>query len=155
LDSLKYLLTIRAEPASAPAPAVSVTIPAPAPVVHNTQKEESESWEDKMPVDTAPSAVSTKEIETQTKNLAISSEDAKKASDFSEGTYFVDSAELFEEQLKKELERMAQEENVSVDDLLKAEKAEEIIEEEVLGEDPREHLNVVFIGHVGLCRDCK
>jgi len=43
---------------------------------------------------------------------------------------------------------MAQEENVSVDDLLKAERGEEIIEEEVLGEDPREHLNVVFIGHV-------
>jgi len=70
-------------PKTAPAPAVTVTIPSPSPVVHNTQKEESESWEDKMPVDSAPIPISTKEIETQTKNLVIS-EEAKKASDFSE-----------------------------------------------------------------------
>eukprot|EP01114_Cavostelium_apophysatum_P017374 TRINITY_DN514_c0_g1_i3.p1 TRINITY_DN514_c0_g1~~TRINITY_DN514_c0_g1_i3.p1 ORF type:complete len:546 (-),score=161.02 TRINITY_DN514_c0_g1_i3:38-1561(-) len=90
-----------------------------------------DSWETNVDKPTSPS-VSTKEIEKKAASLKID-----------------------DEAIKKELQRMAAEEGVTEEELLKADKAdgkdasgegkEELVEE---AEDPREHINIVFIGHV-------
>jgi len=103
------------------------TTPASPPA--KKQEPVKESWEDKMEV-TSTSTSQKDEIKEVVKKTEAMS---------------IDSTYKPTEEEKKEIERMAKEEGISVDELLK-EPSEP--EKEVTVDDQREHLNLVFIGHV-------
>lgn len=96
-----------------------------------TQKdEEKDSWEDKM--ETSPSSPSVKTVTDKVEVLKLDEKDPT----FSPS----------DEQIRKEVKSIAKELGVSEEDLLNDKVAEEVFAVEK--DDAREHLNIVFIGHV-------
>jgi len=115
------VLVLGAKPAAAPTPA-----PAPTPA----KPAEVKPTEEAKPTQTQPETG----LEKPTAKLTVEED------------------EPITEAERAELKRMAEEEGVSVEELLKKDaqgkgKDEEVVERERV-EDSREHLNVVFIGHV-------
>eukprot|EP01116_Phalansterium_solitarium_P012642 TRINITY_DN2911_c0_g1_i1.p1 TRINITY_DN2911_c0_g1~~TRINITY_DN2911_c0_g1_i1.p1 ORF type:complete len:612 (+),score=232.06 TRINITY_DN2911_c0_g1_i1:159-1994(+) len=149
-------------PAAAPAPVVAV--PAPAPVVQappppQPEPEPEASWEETADKSEEPAAEPAKPEpapELAPRVAAVAASPAASPAPSPSPKKTADDFKPTDEEVRKEIKRIAAESGVSEADLLKDDADVDSISDaiadvkidEAVADDTREHLHVVFIGHV-------